>query len=216
MSGRGRLAGGVKTGFLDVKKRNIYVSLNGRYYANGPSGRVYAPKARFTSANGSVRALHARNNVPASIRPARLQMAPSNAKARRAERAYVRARAIVPYAPNFVPLSPANVLAAQTLTAMRANKGKSRFSALANLAALESHPSSAWGNSPGNSPVYNAVAARRKTRAKTAAVLNNVALRGLFGGKVYRGKYKTNEERKAAARASAARYRAKKRAEKGL
>jgi hypothetical protein len=64
--------------------------------------------------------------------------------------------------------------------------------------------------------VYNAAAARRKTRAKTAAVLNNVALRGLFGGKVYSGKYKTNAERKEAARASAARYRAKKRAEKGL
>lgn len=214
MSGRGRLSGGVKTGFLDVKKRNIYVSLNGRYYANGPSGRVYAPKARFTSANGSVRALHARNNVPNGIRPARLKMAPNNAKARVAERKYVRARAVVPYSdsPNFTAHSPTNVFAAQTLTAMRANKGKSRFSALANLAGLNSHPSSAWGNSP----VYNAPALRRKTRAKTAAVLNNVALRGLFGGKVYGGKYKTNEERKAAARASAARYRAKKRAEKGL
>jgi hypothetical protein len=43
--------------------------------------------------------------------------------------------------------------------------------------------------------------------------MNNVALRGLFGGKVYSGKYKTNEERKAAKRAAAARYRAKK---KGL
>jgi hypothetical protein len=50
----------------------------------------------------------------------------------------------------------------------------------------------------------------RRPRA-AAAVLNNVALRGLFGGKVYSGKYKTNEERKAARRASAARYRAKKR-----
>jgi len=210
MSGRGRLSGGVKTGFLDVKKRNIYVSLNGRYYANGPSGRVYAPKARFTSANGSVRALHARNNVPNGIRPARLAMAPNNAKARVAERKYVRARAIVPYnAPNFIAHSPTNVLAAQTLTAMAANRGKSRFSALANLAALNSHPISAFNNSPYEAP-------RRKTRAKTAAVLNNVALRGLFGGKVYGGKYKTNAERKEAARASAARYRAKKRAEKGL
>ena len=204
MSSRGRLTGGSKTGFLDVKKRNIYVSTNGRYYANGPSGRVYAPKARFTSANGSVRALHARNNVPAGIRPSRLKMAPNNAKARVTERRYVRARALVPYTPNFIPLNKNAVLGAQTLTAMGANRGKSRLSALANLAAepeynLNSHPLSP--------------ARPRARRVKSNAVLNSVALRGLFGGKVYGGKYKTNEERKAAARASAARYRAKK---KGL
>jgi predicted helicase len=41
-------------------------------------------------------------------------------------------------------------------------------------------------------------------------LLNEPLYRDMFGGKVYSGKYKTNEERKAARRASAARYRAKK------
>jgi hypothetical protein len=152
-------------------------------------------------------------------------MAPNNAKARVAERKYVRARAIVPYVPNFVPINKKSVLAAQTLTAMGAGRGTSRANAMRRFAsnrgnmnmlanaALNVHPSSAWGNSPSESPVYNAPALRRARRAKSNAVLNSVAMRGLFGGKVYGGKYKTNEERKAAARASAARYRAKK---KGL
>lgn len=211
----GRLTGGVKSGFMDSKKRNIYVSANGRYYANGPSGRVYAPKARYINANGSVRTIVATNAIPNKIRPARIAMAPNAAKARAAERRYVRARAIVPYVPpvnngpNFEPLSVNNVTAAQALTAMRAGRGTSRRAALM-----------AQANRPGNSrfasliaaaaqaPVPRARAAPR--RVKTAAVLNNVALRGLFGGKVYSGKYKTNEERKAARRESAARYRAKK------
>jgi len=211
----GRLTGGVKSGFMDSKKRNIYVSSNGRYYANGPSGRVYAPKARYINANGSVRTIVATNAIPNKIRPARIAMAPNAARARAAERRYVRARAIVPYVPpvnngpNFEPLSLNNVTAAQALTAMRAGRGTSRRAALM-----------AQANRPGNSrfssllaaaaeaPVPRARAAPR--RVKTAPVLNNVALRGLFGGKVYSGKYKTNEERKAARRASAARYRAKK------
>lgn len=211
----GRLTGGVKSGFMDSKKRNIYVSSNGRYYANGPSGRVYAPKARYINANGSVRTIVATNAIPNKIRPARIAMAPNAAKARAAERRYVRARAIVPYVPpvnngpNFEPLSLNNVTAAQALTAMRAGRGTSRRAALM-----------AQANRPGNSrfssllaaaaeaPVPRARAAPR--RVKTAPVLNSVALRGLFGGKVYSGKYKTNEERKAARRESAARYRAKK------
>jgi len=94
--------------------------------------------------------------------------------------------------------------------------GNSRFASLLNQAAR-------GVRSPAE-PVINAVALRalykparavkpRKPRSRaTPAVLNNVALRGLFGGKVYSGKYKTNEERKEARRASAARYRAKKRA----
>jgi hypothetical protein len=205
----------VKSGFMDSKKRNIYVSSNGRYYANGPSGRVYAPKARYINANGSVRTIVATNAIPNKIRPARIAMAPNAAKARAAERRYVRARAIVPYVPpvnngpNFEPLSLNNVTAAQALTAMRAGRGTSRRAALM-----------AQANRPGNSrfssllaaaaeaPVPRARAAPR--RVKTAPVLNSVALRGLFGGKVYSGKYKTNEERKAARRESAARYRAKK------
>jgi hypothetical protein len=211
-----RLTGGVKSGFMDSKKRNIYVSANGRYYANGPSGRVYAPKARYINANGSVRTIVATNAIPNKIRPARIAMAPNAARARAAERRYVRARAIVPYVPpvnngpNFEPLSVNNVTASQALTALRAGRGTSRRTALL-----------AQANRPGNSrfasllsaaaqaPVPRVRAAPR--RVKTAAVLNNVALRGLFGGKVYSGKYKTNEERKAARRESAARYRAKKR-----
>jgi len=212
----GRLSDGVKTGFLNMKKRNIYVSANGRYYANGTDGkRVYAPKARYTSANGSVRTIVATNAIPNKIRPARIAMAPNAAKARAAERRYVRARAIVPYAPpmnngpNFEPLSTNNVTAAQALTAMRAGRGTSRRTALMMQA-----------NRPGNSRFASLIAAAAQApvpriraaprRVKTAAVLNNVALRGLFGGKVYSGKYKTNEERKAARRESAARYRAKK------
>jgi len=232
----GRLTGGVKTGFMDSKKRNIYVSSNGRYYANGPSGRVYAPKARYINANGSVRTIVATNAIPNKIRPVRIAMAPNAAKARAAERRYVRARAIVPYVPpanngpNFEPLNPNNVSASQALTAMRAGRGTSRRTALMaqsnqpGNARFSSLLRAAANASPVESPasVYNGVAMRglfkapkavkpRRPRA-AAAVLNNVALRGLFGGKVYSGKYKTNEERKAARRASAARYRAKKRA----
>lgn len=215
----GRLSDGVKTGFLNMKKRNIYVSANGRYYANGTDGkRVYAPKARYTSANGSVRTIVATNAIPNKIRPARIAMAPNAAKARAAERRYVRARAIVPYAPpmnngpNFEPLSANNVTAAQALTAMRAGRGTSRRAALM-----------AQSNQPGNSRFSSLLKAAanansfessaapkmRKPRA-ASAVMNSVAMRGLFGGKVYSGKYKTNEERKAARRESAARYRAKK------
>jgi len=210
-----RLTGGVKSGFMDSKKRNIYVSSNGRYYANGPSGRVYSPKARYINANGSVRTIVATNAIPNKIRPARIAMAPNAAKARAAERRYVRARAIVPYVPpvnngpNFEPLSVNNVTAAQALTALRAGRGTSRRTALL-----------AQANRPGNSRFASLLAAAAQApvprvraaprRVKTAAVLNNVALRGLFGGKVYSGKYKTNEERKAARRESAARYRAKK------
>jgi hypothetical protein len=200
---------------MDSKKRNIYVSSNGRYYANGPSGRVYSPKARYINANGSVRTIVATNAIPNKIRPARIAMAPNAAKARAAERRYVRARAIVPYVPpvnngpNFEPLSVNNVTAAQALTALRAGRGTSRRTALL-----------AQANRPGNSRFASLLAAAAQApvprvraaprRVKTAAVLNNVALRGLFGGKVYSGKYKTNEERKAARRESAARYRAKK------
>jgi len=232
----GRLTGGVKSGFMDSKKRNIYVSSNGRYYANGPSGRVYAPKARYINANGSVRTIVATNAIPNKIRPARIAMAPNAAKARAAERRYVRARAIVPYvppapnsnSPNFEPLNQNTVLASQALTALKAPRGGSRFASLVNTSRQPAGTSrmqallnaaARGGRSPA-SPVVNAVALRalyrvprapkaRRPRA-TPAVLNNVALRGLFGGKVYSGKYKTNEERKAARRASAARYRAKK------
>jgi hypothetical protein len=235
----GRLTGGTKTGFMDSKRRNIYVSSNGRYYANGPSGRVYAPKARYINANGSVRTIVATNAIPNKIRPARIAMAPNAARARAKERRYVRARAVVPYvppapnsnSPNFEPLNAGNVTAAQTLTAMRAPRGTSRFAALvatsqkpgnSRMQALLNQ--AARGVRSPTSPVINAVALRalykaprarapraRKPRA-TPAVMNNVALRGLFGGKVYSGKYKTNEERKAARRAAQARYRAKKRA----
>jgi len=229
-----RLTGGVKSGFMDAKKRNIYVSANGRYYANGPSGRVYAPKARYINANGSVRTIVATNAIPNKIRPARIAMAPNAAKARAAERRYVRARAIVPYVPpvnngpNFEPLNQNAVLASQALTALKAPRGGSRFASLVNTSRQPAGTSrmqallnaaARGGRSPA-SPVVNAVALRalyrvprapkaRRPRA-TPAVLNNVALRGLFGGKVYSGKYKTNEERKAARRESAARYRAKK------
>lgn len=231
----GRLTGGVKSGFMDSKKRNIYVSSNGRYYANGPSGRVYAPKARYINANGSVRTIVATNAIPNKIRPARIAMAPNAAKARAKERRYVRARAVVPYVPpvnngpNFEPLNQNAVLASQALTALKAPRGGSRFASLVNTSRQPAGTSrmqallnaaARGGRSPA-SPVVNAVALRalyrvprapkaRRPRA-TPAVLNNVALRGLFGGKVYSGKYKTNEERKEARRASAARYRAKKR-----
>lgn len=236
----GRLTGGTKTGFMDSKKRNIYVSSNGRYYANGPSGRVYAPKARYTNANGSVRTILATNAIPNKIRPARIAMAPNAAKARAAERRYVRARAVVPYVPpanngpNFNALNQNNVMAAQALTAMRAPRGGSRF---ASLVATSQQPNTsrmqallnqaARGVRSPVSPVINAAALRalykpaprgraprpRAPRPRaTPAVMNNVALRGLFGGKVYSGKYKTNEERKAARREAAARYRSKKRA----
>jgi hypothetical protein len=198
----------VKSGFMDAKKRNIYVSANGRYYANGPSGRVYAPKARYINANGSVRTIVATNAIPNKIRPARIAMAPNAAKARAAERRYVRARAIVPYVPNYEPASPRNVLAAQALTALKAPRGGSRFASMMNESRKPN----------GNSRFASLLAAAAQApvpraaprRVKTAAVLNNVALRGLFGGKVYSGKNKTNEERKAARRESAARYRAKK------
>ena len=230
-----RLTGGVKSGFMDSKKRNIYVSSNGRYYANGPSGRVYAPKARYINANGSVRTIVATNAIPNKIRPARIAMAPNAAKARAAERRYVRARAIVPYVPpanngpNFEPLNQNTVLASQALTALKAPRGGSRFASLVNTSRQPAGTSrmqallnaaARGGRSPA-SPVVNAVALRALYRAPrapkarrpraTPAVMNNVALRGLFGGKVYSGKYKTNEERKAARRESAARYRAKKR-----
>ena len=72
MAGR-RLTGGQKTGFLDSKRRNIYMSENGRYYANGADGkRVYAPKARYISVNGSVRSLASSNVVPNKIRAKRV------------------------------------------------------------------------------------------------------------------------------------------------
>lgn len=241
MAGR-RITGGQKTGFLNSKRRNIYISENGRYYANSDGGkRVYAPKARFINVNGTVRALTARNVVPNKIRPARVAMHPENARVHRKERAYVRSRAIVPFVSN------ENVLAAQTLTALKAPKGTSRFVSLTGLSGLnktrfnslvnaaaeaespssvESHPissPSAWAESPNNG-VYNAVAMRklfkqapakvRKPRAQ-AAVLNDVALRGLFGGKVYAGKYKTEEERVAARREAARRYYQKKKAARG-
>jgi hypothetical protein len=212
----GRLTGGVKSGFMDSKKRNIYVSANGRYYANGPSGRVYAPKARYINANGSVRTIVATNAVPNKIRPARIAMAPNAAKARAAERRYVRARAIVPYVPpsnngpNFEPLNQNAVLASQALTALKAPRGGSRFASMMNESRAPAGNSrfSSLLAAAAEAPVPRIRAPRR--RVKTAAVLNNVALRGLFGGKVYSGKYKTNEERKAARRESAARYRAKK------
>lgn len=212
----GRLTGGVKSGFMDSKKRNIYVSANGRYYANGPSGRVYAPKARYINANGSVRTIVATNAIPNKIRPARIAMAPNAAKARAAERRYVRARAIVPYVPpsnngpNFEPLNQNAVLASQALTALKAPRGGSRFASMLNESRAPNGNSrfSSLLAAAAEAPVPRARAAPR--RVKTAPVLNSVALRGLFGGKVYSGKYKTNEERKAARRESAARYRAKK------
>jgi hypothetical protein len=236
MVGR-KLTGGEKTGFLNSKRRNIYMSGNGRYFANSDGGkRVYSPKARFISVNGAVRAITARNVIPNKIRPARSAMHPENAKAHRKERAYVRSRAIVPYVSN------QNVLAAQALTALKAPRGKSRFSSLAglagsgtsrfnalvNAAARAESPSSfasypirspsAWSESP-DSTVYNAVAMRKMYKEPTArkpraqgAVLNDVALRGLFGGKVYSGKYKTDEERREARRTAARRYYEKKKA----
>ena len=56
--------------------------------------------------------------------------------------------------------------------------------------------------------------APRKPRA-AAPVMNDVALRGLFGGKVYSGKYKTDDERREARRAAARRYYQKKKAARG-
>lgn len=213
----GRLTGGQKTGFLDSKRRNIYVSSNGRYYANGESGRVYAPKARYVNANGSVRTIVATNAIPNKIRPARIAMAPNAARARAAERRYVRARAVVPYVPpvnegpNFEPLNPNEVVAAQSLTALRAPRGGSRFASMLKQAAKPNTSRfNALVKQAANPTVFRSTGVRAP-RAKAPAVLNSVALRGLFGGKVYAGKYKTENERREARRESAARYRAKKR-----
>jgi len=80
------------TNFLNSKKRRIFVSGSGAFYAKSEDGKkIYKPKAMFRStASGSMRRIAAHNAVPNAIKSKKFRMskrkAPGSPKRRVAKK----------------------------------------------------------------------------------------------------------------------------------
>ena len=85
------------TKFLNVRRRVIYMTANGKYIAKSDKGAtVYAPKARFIkSPGGSERSITNSNaRIPTAIRPKAVRKVRSNRGAARGAYAGVKAGAL--------------------------------------------------------------------------------------------------------------------------